>query len=445
MKTLILGGGLAGLSLAYFLKRPSLILEKELVPGGLCRSYELGNIWYDLGPHILFSKNKEILSHLTSLTKTNLLRRSNQIYYKDRLIKYPFENDLAALGPEERDYCLKMFLHNPYENIRVNNMLDFFLKNFGEGITNLYLKPYNEKIWKCSLQNMDTQMVERIPKPPAEDIINSAKGIPTEGYVHQLYFHYPNTKGVSSIVEGYWSKLSPKAELVTSAEIKRIKKIKKKYNKKKETDKLHWWEVKTKEKTYMSRRIINCLPLPELLKYLDAPESVKNLVTELKYNSLYIIIVQVKEDFLGENFSITFPEPEIIFHRLSKLNFLGENYCLKPSGSTLLVEITFSPDSNLAKIAPQKIKEKVIKDLEKLNLIKKDQLINIDLKKIKYAYVIYDLGHRKRVDLILNYLREQGIYCCGRFAEFEYLNMDQIIEHSNRLAEKLNKEEGVNY
>ena len=32
-------------------------------------------------------------------------------------------------------------------------------------------------------------MVERIPRPPDEDIIKSAKGIKTEGYKHQLNFY----------------------------------------------------------------------------------------------------------------------------------------------------------------------------------------------------------------------------------------------------------------
>ena len=72
-------------------------------------------------------------------------------------------------------------------------MKDFFLKNFGEGIFNLYLGPYNNKIWKMNTSKLDTQMVERIPRPPDQDIINSAKGVVTEGYKHQLYFHYPKT------------------------------------------------------------------------------------------------------------------------------------------------------------------------------------------------------------------------------------------------------------
>ena len=58
MSELILGGGIAGLSLASFLTQPSIILEKSKTLGGLCKSYHLNNIAYDLGPHIIFSKDK---------------------------------------------------------------------------------------------------------------------------------------------------------------------------------------------------------------------------------------------------------------------------------------------------------------------------------------------------------------------------------------------------
>jgi len=106
MKTIILGAGIAGLSLAYFLKEKTIILEKEEQIGGLCRSFELNGIFYDIGPHIMFSKNKEILDFHTSLVQTNQIRRSNKIYHKGKLIKYPFENDLVALDKVEREYCL---------------------------------------------------------------------------------------------------------------------------------------------------------------------------------------------------------------------------------------------------------------------------------------------------------------------------------------------------
>ena len=103
-------------------------------------------------------------------------RRSNRILHKKQFVQYPFENDLSKLPKEDIEYCLNSFLNNPYENYDVQNMLQFFLKTFGEGITNTYLRPYNEKIWKFDPCFMDTQMVERIPNPPKEDIIRSANG-----------------------------------------------------------------------------------------------------------------------------------------------------------------------------------------------------------------------------------------------------------------------------
>ena len=46
---------------------------------------------------------------------------------------------------------------------------------------------------------------ERIPKPNKQDILKSSIGIETEGYVHQLYYHYPEKGGYQSISEN-WAK-----------------------------------------------------------------------------------------------------------------------------------------------------------------------------------------------------------------------------------------------
>lgn len=168
----ILGGGIAGLSLAYFLQdNSSAIIEKAKKVGGLCRSYQKNGLSYDIGPHIMFSKNKRVLKFMRTITKTHQLRRSNQIFLNGKFIKYPFENFLAMLKDKTQiDYCLDTFLNNPYKNMPADNMLAFFLKTFGEGITKLYLQPYNEKIWKFDPAMLDTQMVERIPKPPDEQL-----------------------------------------------------------------------------------------------------------------------------------------------------------------------------------------------------------------------------------------------------------------------------------
>ena len=68
-QTGILGGGIAGLSLAYFIGDDSEVLEREDTCGGLCRSYSHEGFTFDLGGHIMFSKDKEILEHMISEAK----------------------------------------------------------------------------------------------------------------------------------------------------------------------------------------------------------------------------------------------------------------------------------------------------------------------------------------------------------------------------------------
>src|SRR5271169_1275191 len=92
----ILGGGIAGLSLSYFLGEDSEILEKDATCGGLCRSYQKEGFTYDLGGHIIFSKDKEILDFELSMLgdRVGQFYRRNSVWFKNRFVKYPFENGL---------------------------------------------------------------------------------------------------------------------------------------------------------------------------------------------------------------------------------------------------------------------------------------------------------------------------------------------------------------
>ena len=425
-KTIILGGGIAGLSLASFLECETIVLEREATVGGLSRSYSLDGVDYDIGPHIIFSKNKEVLDLHTTMIETNKIRRSNQIFYQGRYVKYPFENDLSKLPPDDRDYCLKEFVSNPYENYAAENMLQFFLKTFGEGITRLYLQPYNQKIWKFDPSCMDTQMVERIPKPPKEDVIASANGAETEGYTHQLYFHYPTRGGFQTLVDTYASRAHEGGDVQTGVSIRSI------------AGGPGAWRVETTDSLVEGDNLINCIPLHELFRYLSPPTEIEHTLKQLKYNSIHIVAIHMEKDAIGDHFALYIPDPDVIFHRLSKLDFLGESYRAKDGGTTLMAEVTFRPDSYLAGLDTKTIEDTVIKDLAKLGLIEAADVVSIETRTEKYAYVIYDLDHRKNVDAVLAYLRSLGIRSAGRFAAFEYLNTDGVVESTLALARELN-------
>lgn len=430
-KVIILGGGIAGLSLASFLKSYSIVLERDQSVGGLSKSYLLDGVPYDLGPHIIFSKNKFVLDLHNSMIPVNQIRRSNKILYKNRYIKYPFENDLGSLPEDDRDFCLKEFLKNPYEVYDPKNMLQFFLSKFGEGITQLYLRPYNEKIWKFDPSYMDLQMVQRIPKPPAEDVIASASGIATEGYTHQLNFSYPQEGGFQTLVNEYERLAMQGGEVRTGIQISKIEKVGGR------------WVVKTNFGDVDGDRIVSCIPIHELFKILAAPDEVVEALSKLQFNSIHVVTLHVKQDSLGDNFAVYIPDRDVIFHRISKVDFLGKAYSREGDASTLITEVTFRPGSYLSTQSVQTVERRVINDLCRLGVVKISDVVSVETRTEEYAYVVYDLHHRQNVDLILGFLHSVGIRCVGRFAEFEYLNTDGVVERTLELAKTMNGEADV--
>ena len=356
-------------------------------------------------------------------------RRSNKIIHKRALVQYPFENDLSKLDDFDKEYCVNSFINNPYENYEAQNMLQFFLKTFGEGITNLYLRPYNEKIWKFDPVFMDTQMVERIPKPPKEDILRSAQGETVEGYLHQLYFTYPKKGGTQAIIEALKSKLNSKIKIYTNTNVKEVEKTS------------SGFKVLTTNGIFSADKIISTIPVNELVHiYKDGskPSEIISCADNLKYNSIAVCIINVKNDFAGNNYTFTIADKNVKFHRINKLDFMGGNYHLNDS-TTYLAEITFRKNDLTDKKSDDELINDFIDGLEKIGFINSKEDVNFtDIRRFEYAYVIYDLNHRKNMDTIKDYFSKQGIYLNGRFGSFEYLNMDAVIKQSENLAEILN-------
>ena len=207
----ILGGGISGLFSAWFLGGDVEVLEADPTPGGLSRTFGDQGFLSDIGGHILFSKDKEALAHEIAVLGDNCQQRvrANRILYGGLHVKYPFENGIDVLPKEEIVDILHSFIDNPHRE-RPTNFREWMYHVFGDGLTNRYLLPYNEKIWKTPPEEMSLEWVDRVPRPPLLDLIKTAVGIPTEGYTHQLYFHYPKVGGFESMPRAVAAKLGTK-------------------------------------------------------------------------------------------------------------------------------------------------------------------------------------------------------------------------------------------
>ena len=74
-------------------------------------------------------------------------------------------------------------------------------------------------------------------------------------------------------------------------------------------------------------------------------------------------MVNLKGNFGGKNFALMVPKKKIIFHRISKLDFLGKNYSKKNS-TTFQIEITFRKNSKIDKMTDKEIFESIFLGLK---------------------------------------------------------------------------------
>jgi protoporphyrinogen oxidase len=427
----ILGGGPSGLSVAQFLKHDSTILEREDHPGGLAASFFDQGYTFDFAPHIIFSRDKKVLDFIVKSLGSNshTVKRSNKVCYKGIFMKYPFENDLAALPKQETYECLIDYLSNPYKQkySKPKNLAQWFLSNFGQSICEKYLFPYNEKVWNLPVKDLSMTWASRIPNPPVEDIVKSALGIPTEGYTHQLYFHYPLQGGYQSISEA-WAK---KAKIIYNFNVKKITKTKN-----------NTFIVSNGKDVHLYNQLVSTIPIHELIKItnLNIPAYVRKAVDQLIVNPLLIVSLGIKGEDKNKFTAIYFPDKDFPVNRVSFPGTMSPNNA--PQGTySLQAEITCKSDSATWKLSDEVILNQVIDGLATRGIIPdKAKIVYRKVSRVKYAYVVYDSLYEKNVAIIRDWFPRQGIHLVGRFSYFEYVNVDGAVITAKKISEALNRE-----
>jgi protoporphyrinogen oxidase len=439
MKIGILGGGLTGLSLGYFLNQKEydfLILEKNEETSGLLKSVVVNGFTFDVGgSHIIFSKDEKILNFMVSLLGDNVVknRRNTKILYKGRYVKYPFENGLVDLPKKDNFECLYYFIQNLIAKERgelkpPTTMKEWFYYTFGKGIAEKYLIPYNEKIWKYPLEKISTVWVERIPNPPIEDIVKSSLGIPTEGYTHQLYFYYPKFGGIQSLARAFERPI--KHRIVTDF---KVEKIIREDNK---------WIVSCGKKEFEFDRLISTIPLQELVSALDnTPKEVVSSVRNLKFNSLITVGIGIDQPKINDFSWLYIPDKDILTHRVSFPSNYSP-YVASKGKSSVLAEITYHDGDEISKMNDKEIIERTVEDLDKLRIINKNEVIFTIAWRFDYAYVLHDLNYDKNVGILYNYLDKIGIKLVGRFGRWKYLNMDSVIRDAKKCVMQFDNGDG---
>lgn len=426
MKVGILGGGLTGLTIAAHLHNEYEVLEKRATCGGHCFSIEEDGFTFDGGgAHMIFSRNKQVLDYMVSVLGENVRqrRRNNKIFYKGRYVKYPFENGLGDLDPEDRFECLYYYLRNDYP--KPTNFKEWMYYTFGKGITEKHLLPYNEKVWNAPAELMSLDWVEgRVPKPPMEDVIKSAVGVETEGYMHQLFFYYPKRGGIESLPRAFEKRTR---NIWTNTRVQRV------------VQHGRDWLVYDGKNERRYDALVSTIPIQDLIAALDnVPDEVRGAVNGLRYNSLITVALGMEGNSLPEYTAVYFPEREFKFNRIS-FPYVFSLESVPSRGSSVVAEITANAGDGTWEMTDDELIEHVESSLDALGIVSKQRVCYRRAVRSKYAYIVNDLSYRRNIATIREYVARLGIILCGRFSEFEYINMDVCVKRGMSVARRLNE------
>ena len=421
----ILGGGVSGLFTAHFLGGAVEVLEAEPTVGGLSRCFGGEGFRSDIGGHILFSKDKEALAHELAVLGDNVRLgvRANKILYKGLHVKYPFENGIDILPKEDIVDILYSFIDNPHK-AKPANFREWMYTVFGSGLTERYLLPYNAKIWKTPAEEMSLEWVDRVPRPPLLDLIKTAVGIPTEGYTHQLNFHYPRTGGFESMPRSVAAKLGDKVR--TGFRVAALRRCD------------GGWAVTSdrgEERRY--RRIVATVPIGTLFAALgDVPPEVRSASDGLRYNSLRVALVGVQGTDLPPYTALYVPDPSSLYHRVCYNQVFSPD--MVPVGcSSVSCEITVAPGSDLDAWPDEAILDRAVDDLVRDGIVRREAICYRQVHRERFAFVVYTTGYSDRVRIIRQFTDERGLHLAGRFAEYQYVNTDACVRRALDLARQL--------
>ena len=177
-RILVLGGGVAGASIAYYLTEKGFdvtIIEKNSRVGGLARTCYYSGHPYEFGPHIWFwPGGKDAPINQTIVTLTN-----DELYYIERRLftyiesdrrkyRYPVHYADVAEMPEReqierelrenRDAQLKL-IEERLPEIGNCKFADYFSAAIGATLYNKFMANYTWKMWNIPGDELETSMV----------------------------------------------------------------------------------------------------------------------------------------------------------------------------------------------------------------------------------------------------------------------------------------------
>lgn len=407
-KVAIIGAGISGLSMAHLLKDryEVTVYEKEQSPGGLIRCKNVnGNLFHICGGHVFNSKYQDVLDWFWKFfdkeNEFTLTDRNSVVFLDaDTSIPYPIENHMYMMDKDVQMSFIQDLLHISASGDDSKNAVDFedFLqRRFGGTLYHMYFKPYNTKVWRRDLSTVPLKWLEgKLPMPTVEEMIfNNFNHIEEKKFVHSRFWY--EKKGGSQFVV---DRLSEGLNIVCEKEISHI------------GMENGMWNVQN----HLYDKVVYCgniKQIPSLLRSIDLKGYVKE-IESLESHGTTAVFCQIDKNPYSW---IYLPNDQYESHRIICTGNFSETNNVFTDSITGTIEFT----DEISKVS-------ILDNLSRIPLHPK----YLDHHYSKYTYPIQNADTRDMIKALKALLSSEKFFMTGRFADWEYYNMDVAIKAAMR-------------
>jgi UDP-galactopyranose mutase len=421
---MVIGGGPSGLAVAYELQGDTLLLEKESMVGGLCRSIHHDGGVFDIGGHSFHTPHPEVHGLVEELLDGRLYeqKRDARVYSHGALIPYPFQKNFDQLpDPDVVRACQEgLVAASSGADREPENFEEFIIQKFGRGIAEHFMLPYNRKLWARDIRKISCEWTsERVAGPKGETEKFDTSGGKRKPLQSDTMVGYPDEGGYEEIYRAFVPHL-PAVEL--DAEVVRI-------------DPAARLALTADGRQFGWEFLVSTMPLPLLVRVTEGtPERIVELADRLEYMSLRVELLLAGRRLETSIQRIYSADPDIPPHKTALNHNSSESLRTRPRHA-IMAEVSVSPEKpvDVDSIAPR-----TIDWLCGLGILASPEDIiwsgHVD---VKYAYPVYTHERPEQIAEIKEWLAAHDMYTAGRFGEWEYINSDKCVHKGLRLGRVL--------
>lgn len=407
---LVLGAGPTGLGAAWRLRElgvgPVVVLDAADRPGGLAASVtDPAGFTWDLGGHVLFSHYPlfdRVMDEALGPDGWLRHRRDARVRLGERWVPYPLQNNLRHLPEAQRAICLDgLRARRPGPS---SHFADWLATTFGDGLVDVFLRPYNEKVWATPLDAMGAGWVaERVAVPDLADAERrSAAAEDDVDWGPNARFRFPRRGGTGAI----WAAVARGLDVRLGVRVDRV------------GDRRVW----TTAGEFRAEHILSTLPLDALAARLaPADPVVDEAVTHLRRTATHVVGVGVDGPLPAAlaGWSWTyFSEPEYPFYRVTVFsNYAPDNVPVPGRQWSLMAEVS---DSTW-RPAPADPVGAVERGLVRAGLLPAEaSVVSRFHRVLPHGYPVPTLGRDDALARIHPRIEARGVWSRGRFGAWRY-------------------------